>query len=44
MMTQKGCRVRRLREGGAEEFVVRLVQGIVGHGVARPAEENATAR
>lgn len=41
VVAEKGGRVPGIRKGGAKEFVVRLVQGIVRHGDARPAEENA---
>ena len=41
MVAQKGGGVPGIGKGRAKEFVVRLVQGIVRYGVARPAEETA---
>jgi hypothetical protein len=41
VVAQKGGGVLRIGKGGAKEFVVRLVQGIVRHGNACPTEETA---
>jgi hypothetical protein len=41
MVTQKGCRVDRIGNGGLEEFVVRLVQGFARHTGAHRADDTA---